>query len=71
MTMNIRTLKVLGFTDSRRTGKGMYRPICDSCEAMVINGYPTHERGCRNAMHECEGCNTIIPTNQRYCEDCN
>lgn len=43
---------------------------CSCCEALVINGAPTHERGCPNAKHECNGCSALIPVNQRYCEDC-
>ncbi len=43
---------------------------CDSCEAMSINGHATHERGCPNRRHECNGCNALIPVNVRYCEDC-
>jgi hypothetical protein len=43
---------------------------CTGCEALVINGTPTHEHGCPNAVHECKGCNALIPMNQRYCEEC-
>ena len=43
---------------------------CSCCEALVINGTPTHERGCPNAVHECSGCNELIPLRQRYCSDC-
>jgi hypothetical protein len=43
---------------------------CDHCHAVVINGIPCHEHGCPNAMHECNGCNELIPMRQRYCADC-
>jgi rRNA maturation endonuclease Nob1 len=47
-----------------------YRIRCSQCEALVINGYPTHEQGCPSARHECRGCNELIPMNQKYCYDC-
>ena len=43
---------------------------CSQCEALVIQGLPCHETGCPNAMHECSGCNALIPARQRYCKDC-
>jgi hypothetical protein len=43
---------------------------CDACAALVINGVPCHETGCPNAMHECNGCNALIPIRRRYCDDC-
>jgi len=68
--MNLRTLKTLGFDDSRRSGKGLYAVRCSQCASCVVNGHPIHERGCPNDMHECHGCNEIIPARQRYCENC-
>ena len=59
----------LGFDLSTHTGKRI-RPKCSQCEALVVNGVPTHEAGCPNKTHECRGCNARIPMNQRYCEDC-
>lgn len=47
-----------------------YRVKCSCCEALAINGVACHERGCPNAVHECHGCNELIPTNRRYCQDC-
>jgi len=29
-----------------------WRVRCSQCEALVINGYPTHERGCPNVPRE-------------------
>ena len=43
---------------------------CDSCEALVINGTPTHESRCPNSRHECNGCNALVPVRVRYCADC-
>lgn len=71
-------LRALGFDQSYRAGftrilgvpTSTYRPKCSQCEAVVINGVPTHESGCPNALHECRGCNELIPVNCRYCADC-
>jgi hypothetical protein len=43
---------------------------CSQCQSLVVNGTATHERGCPNAMHECNGCNALVPMRVRYCEDC-
>jgi hypothetical protein len=43
---------------------------CDQCQETMINGVRCHEKGCPNQKHECKGCNTKIPMNQKYCEDC-
>lgn len=58
-----------GFEASVKIGKRI-RVRCNHCDALVINGIPTHELGCPLAKHECRGCNELIPTNQRYCHDC-
>jgi len=63
-------LIILGFKSSYIIRGGMIKPKCDQCEAIVINGIPCHETGCINTMHECSGCNEIIPLRQRYCEVC-
>lgn len=69
--MNLQTLRLFGFTESSHIPfTRQYRVRCSSCNALVINGTPCHETGCPEAMHECNGCNAIIPTGQRYCEDC-
>lgn len=47
-----------------------YRVRCTQCEALVINGVPTHEHRCPNATHECSGCNERIPVRQKYCGEC-
>lgn len=70
--MNLETLIALGFSESTQTSKrpARYRVACRSCDALVINVTPCHETGCTEAMHECNGCNALIPSRQRYCEDC-
>lgn len=60
-----------GFDNSRESENGeSIRIKCSQCEALVINGIPTHEHGCPNQMGECRGCGNIVPRNVRYCEDC-
>ena len=50
--------------------KGVVRVRCSQCESLVICGIPTHETGCPNARHECQGCNEQIAIQQRYCQNC-
>ncbi len=45
----IQELRNLGFDKTVRTGVKRYYVSCSQCEALVINGLPTHERGCPNA----------------------
>lgn len=72
--MTIETLHALGFDNSQSFGKRWNMKSvavkCSQCNAMVVNGTPLHEAGCPNEMRECNGCNNIIPKNQRYCSDC-
>jgi hypothetical protein len=69
--MNLAQLRTLGFEGSSHIPfSSQYRVRCHNCEALVINGIPTHETGCPEAKHECAGCNEIIPSRQRYCETC-
>jgi hypothetical protein len=63
-------LKVRGFDESYHSGRGLYRPKCSQCETLVINGMACHETGCPNAVHECKGCNVLVPVRQTYCADC-
>jgi hypothetical protein len=62
-------VELLGFDRSVRNGLSL-TVGCSRCDALVINGVPCHELGCRNAMHECAGCNVYVPTSVKYCEDC-
>lgn len=50
MTSRLRELQDAGFDQSRRnySTKG-WTVRCSQCEALVICGHPTHERGCPNA----------------------
>jgi hypothetical protein len=70
--MKLETLNALGFDRSANTfGRpNLISVACSRCQALVINGIPAHEHGCPNAVHECNGCNALIPMRQRYCEDC-
>jgi hypothetical protein len=47
-------LKAKGFDESKYDGNGHWRVRCSQCEALVINGIPTHERGCPNEVRETE-----------------
>jgi hypothetical protein len=64
----VESLHALGFDASAQ--EGFLKVQCSECEAMVINGVPTHEHTCPNAMKECEGCNNIIPACGRFCIEC-
>ena len=70
--MTLDKLQALGFDASAHAfGRvNLLSVACSQCQALVINGTATHERGCRNAMRECNGCSAFIPARQRYCEDC-
>jgi hypothetical protein len=71
MTMLKRSLLARGF-DKTTTHQGVkgVRVGCSQCDALVINHVACHETGCPNAVHECAGCNNLIPMRQKYCEDC-
>lgn len=65
----LEAVRARGFDRSYQAGK--YVSVrCTQCEALVIQGHPTHEAGCPNATHECRGCNAIIGARQTYCQDC-
>lgn len=69
--MGLAQIRALGFDLSTHVAfTKNFRVACSCCEALVINGCPTHETGCSQAVHECNGCNTLIPIKQRYCADC-
>lgn len=59
----------LGFDETYDTDDGL-RVKCSQCEALVINGTPCHEHGCPHEMHECHGCNALVPRGVKYCDDC-
>ena len=72
MQHTLESLHSLGFDmSSNAFGRPkMFAVVCSQCQALVINGHPTHEAGCSNAVHECNGCNELVPLRQRYCEAC-
>lgn len=64
-------LRDMGFTESEHIPfTKSFRVRCPCCQALVINGFPTHETGCPNARAECAGCGTTITAGQKYCRDC-
>jgi hypothetical protein len=72
MKHSLNSLIALGFDRSSNTFglPNRFSVACSQCQSLVINGTPTHETGCPNAMHECHGCNATIPLRQKYCSDC-
>ncbi len=69
--MTLGRLIELGFDTSRESDEHSgFQVRCSQCQALVINGVPTHEHGCPNAVHECAGCNELIPMKQKYCQSC-
>ena len=67
--MRLADLHAMGFDESVKSGR-YFDLKCSCCNAVAVNGYPIHENGCPNDMHECNGCNALIPARQRYCEEC-
>jgi hypothetical protein len=63
-------MEALGFDQTEDTGEGTLLIKCSRCEALVINGIATHERGCPNQTGECVECGAVVPKRQRLCEDC-
>jgi len=47
--------------DNTRVYPNSLAPRCSQCEALVINGIAAHEPSCPNAVHECRGCNALLP----------
>jgi hypothetical protein len=43
---------------------------CSQCQALSVNGTPTHEAGSPNQTYECKGCNARVSRRGAYCEDC-
>lgn len=50
----IEDLHANGFDKSYITEDDSIRVRCSQCDALVIQGVPCHETGCRNAVKECE-----------------
>jgi len=56
--MNLNKLKELGFDQSKHIPfTKQYHVSCSQCEALCINGMPTHETGCPNQRREEEDDN--------------
>lgn len=71
MAMNLNQLRSLGFNDSYNIPfTSQYKVVCSQCNALCINGYPTHETGCSNSKYECKGCSNIVEVYNSYCRDC-
>lgn len=60
----ITELEALGFDQSESDGEGYLRVRCGQCAALVINGVPCHETGCRNKPHECRECGSMVPAGE-------
>jgi hypothetical protein len=69
---SLAALVTLGFDRSyqRDDDPGRYKVRCSQCEALVIQGVPTHEGGCPNRTRECAECGEVIPRTQRLCDSC-
>jgi hypothetical protein len=65
----LESLESQGFDSSYISGQGV-RVGCSQCQALCINGTATHETGCSNVVHECQGCSERVERFQRYCVDC-
>lgn len=63
------SLQAQGFDRAVATVAGV-SVRCSQCDALVVNGTPTHERGCPNQVYECKGCHAIVARAGQYCEDC-
>ena len=59
-------LKARGFDLSHPTPfvRGV-KVACSQCEALVINGHASHERGCPNIVPVCRECGSLDP--ERTC----
>lgn len=69
-TMKLVELRNRGFDQSKHIPfTSRFSVSCSQCEALCINGIPTHEHGCPNKTFECRGCNATIEYNG-YCQDC-
>ena len=66
----LRHYKALGFDETIRVSKGLYRPRCSACSALVVNNVAIHERGCLNERRGCKGCSNLVGRFQTYCKDC-
>ena len=47
-----------------------WRVRCSRCSACTVNDTPIHERGCPNDTRGCSGCGARVPSNVKFCKDC-
>lgn len=71
---SVERLHEFGFDTAKEmpnVGRNAFWATCSQCDAMVINGTPTHERGCRNQTYPCKECD-FGRTQRRggVCEGC-
>lgn len=72
----IERLELRGFTVTPQKFKKEVAISCDQCQALAINGIPTHETGCPNQRHRVDcfvcGCEFLSKYKHRgqTCEDC-
>ena len=68
----LKQLKAKGFDLSTQDKHSIrhLNPRCSRCVVSVINGVPTHERGCPHIVHECRGCRGPVSRAGGYCADC-
>lgn len=68
----LETLRFKGFDESYNVRfTSTYKVKCSCCSAMVINGIPTHERGCPNQLVECPECGSMVKKGEVCCETFN
>ena len=69
--LNLDDLRRLGFDRSRAIAFSRAHYVgCSQCEALCINGVPTHERGCPNQPVECRECGSLHADRQAAAECC-
>lgn len=69
--MNLRLLRQLGFDESSHVPfTKLFRVRCSQCEALCINGVPTHEAGCPHTPVACRECGTLHPDREAAAQCC-
>lgn len=70
--MNLTHLHSLGFDRSAKDRHSIRQLSvkCSQCEALVINGTPTHETRCPNTPVECRECGQLYTSRQEAAACC-